>query len=363
MKKLGFGLMRLPQIGEGPSAQIDFETVCAMVDRFLEQGFTYFDTAYMYMEYQSEDILRRAVVERHPRESFTVADKMPTMFLKKKEDLSRIFQEQQQKCGVDYFDYYLLHSLNVEHYRIAQKLGAFEFVSERKRQGKVRQMGFSFHDTADVLDQILTEHPEVDFVQLQINYLDWDSDKIQSRLCYETAVRHNKPVIVMEPVKGGSLAKVPQEAELLLRHANPNASVPSWAIRYAASLDQVMMVLSGMSTMEQLEDNAGYMKDFRPLNPEEERLVERVKYIIQDSIAIPCTGCEYCTDGCPQEIPIPQCFSRYNQYKQNPSKGFSLEGLPGGNPIDCIECGQCESICPQHLPIISLLKQVEQAAE
>ena len=363
MKKLGFGLMRLPQIGEGPSAQIDFETVCAMVDRFLEQGFTYFDTAYMYMEYQSEDILRRAVVERHPRESFTVADKMPTMFLKKKEDLSRIFQEQQQKCGVDYFDYYLLHSLNVEHYRIAQKLGAFEFVSERKRQGKVRQMGFSFHDTADVLDQILTEHPEVDFVQLQINYLDWDSDKIQSRLCYETAVRHNKPVIVMEPVKGGSLAKVPQEAELLLRHANPNASVPSWAIRYAASLDQVMMVLSGMSTMEQLEDNTGYMKDFRPLNPEEERLMERVKYIIQDSIAIPCTGCEYCTDGCPQEIPIPQCFSRYNQYKQNPSKGFSLEGLPGGNPIDCIECGQCESICPQHLPIISLLKQVEQAAE
>ncbi len=363
MKKLGFGLMRLPQIGEGPSAQIDFETVCAMVDRFLEQGFTYFDTAYMYMEYQSEDILRRAVVERHPRESFTVADKMPTMFLKKKEDLSRIFQEQQQKCGVDYFDYYLLHSLNVEHYRIAQKLGAFEFVSERKRQGKVRQMGFSFHDTADVLDQILTEHPEVDFVQLQINYLDWDSDKIQSRLCYETAVRHNKPVIVMEPVKGGSLAKVPQEAELLLRHANPNASVPSWAIRYAASLDQVMMVLSGMSTMEQLEDNTGYMKDFQPLNPEEERLVERVKYIIQDSIAIPCTGCEYCTDGCPQEIPIPQCFSRYNQYKQNPSKGFSLEGLPGGNPIDCIECGQCESICPQHLPIISLLKQVEQAAE
>ena len=264
---------------------------------------------------------------------------------------------------MDYFDYYLLHSLNVEHYRIAQELGAFEFVSEMKRQGKVRQMGFSFHDTADVLDRILTEHPEVDFVQLQINYLDWDSDKIQSRLCYETAVRHQKPVIVMEPVKGGSLAKVPQEAQLLLHHANPNVSVPSWAIRFAASLDQVMMVLSGMSNMEQLEDNTSYMKDFQPLNQEEEKLVERVKYIIQDSIAIPCTGCEYCTDGCPQEIPIPQCFARYNQYKQNPAKGFSLEGLPGGNPIDCIECGQCESICPQHLPIISLLKQVEQAAE
>ena len=363
MKKLGFGLMRLPQIGEGASAKIDFETVCAMVDRFLEQGFTYFDTAYMYMEYQSEEILRRAVVERHPRDSFTVADKMPTMFLKKKEDLPRIFQEQQQKCGVDYFDYYLLHSLNTEHYHIAEKLGAFEFVSEMKRQGKVKQMGFSFHDTADVLDTILTQHPEVDFVQLQINYLDWDSEKIQSRLCYETAVRHHKPVIVMEPVKGGSLAKVPQEAELLLRHANPNASVSSWAIRYAASLDQVMMVLSGMSTVEQLEDNTGYMKDFQPLTPEEENLVEQVKGIIQDSIAIPCTGCEYCTDGCPQEIPIPQCFARYNEYKQHPSQGLSLEGLPGGNPIDCIECGQCESICPEHLPIISLLKQVEQAAD
>lgn len=264
---------------------------------------------------------------------------------------------------VDYFDYYLLHSLNTEHYHIAEKLGAFEFVSEMKRQGKVKQMGFSFHDTADVLDTILTQHPEVDFVQLQINYLDWDSEKIQSRLCYETAVRHHKPVIVMEPVKGGSLAKVPQEAELLLRHANPNASVSSWAIRYAASLDQVMMVLSGMSTVEQLEDNTGYMKDFQPLTPEEENLVEQVKGIIQDSIAIPCTGCEYCTDGCPQEIPIPRCFARYNEYKQHPSQGLSLEGLPGGNPIDCIECGQCESICPQHLPIISLLKQVEQAAD
>ncbi len=362
MKKLGFGLMRLPKTGEGEAAQIDFETVCTMVDRFLEQGFTYFDTAYMYMDYESENVFRRAVVERHPRESFTVADKMPTMFLKTREDLPRLFQEQQKKCGVDYFDYYLLHCLDTKHYKTAQELDAFAFVSEMKRQGKVRQMGFSFHDTADVLDRILTDHPEVDFVQLQINYLDWDSETIQSRLCYETAVRHGKPVIVMEPVKGGSLAKVPPEAELLLRHADANASPSSWAIRFAAGLDQVMMVLSGMSTVEQLEDNIGYMKEFRPLNKEEQKLVGQVKDIIQASIAIPCTGCEYCTEGCPMQIPIPRHFARYNEYKKAPEQGLKLDET-GGMPGDCIGCGQCEGACPQHLPIISLLEQVAQAAE
>ena len=367
MKKLGFGLMRLPLVNPDDQTSIDIEKFKEMADRFIERGFTYFDTAYPYHGGKSEEAFREAVVKRYPREAFTVTSKMPVWAINEEGDLERIFNEQLERCGVDYFDYYWLHALNHERVKALKNIDGWSFIARKKAEGKIRHIGFSFHDDSALLAQILEEHPEVEYVQLQINYLDWDSPAIESRTCYELCEKHGKPVIVMEPVKGGSLARVPEAIDRLFKDYNPDASAASWAIRYCASLPNVMMVLSGMSTMEQLEDNTSYMQDFQPLNDEEQGIIAQVTQVIRDAIAIPCTACHYCCDGCPQQIAIPEYFNLYNTQQQFPEQKsncklyYDLVSKNHSKASECIECGQCEAQCPQHIDIIDNLKLVVQA--
>lgn len=366
-KKLGFGLMRMPTIDPSNDADVDVEQVKAMVDQFIARGFTYFDTAWMYNGFASESVAKRALVDRYPRESFTLATKLHAAFFNSLEDRDKVFNEQLQKTGAGYFDYYLLHGIEESMLPKYEQFDCFNWLLEKKQQGLVKHAGFSYHDSAKLLDEILTRHPEMEFVQLQINYLDWESKWVQSRACYEVCVRHGKPVIVMEPVKGGTLAKVPEEVKALFKNADSKASVPSWAIRFAASLPHVMVVLSGMSNLAQMEDNTGFMSDFKPLTEDEKALCFQAAGIINSQIAVPCTGCSYCTGGCPMNIAIPQYFSIYNEDMREDlaEKGWTINftnyailGGKFGKASDCIQCGQCESVCPQHLTIINFLKDV-----
>ena len=371
-KKLGFGLMRMPLLDPTDAANVDVEQVKQMVDLFLEKGFTYFDTAWMYNGFASENVVKEALVDRHPRESFTLATKLHAGFFNSLEDRDKIFNEQLKKTGAGYFDYYLLHGIEAEMLPKYEKFDCFNWIMEKKEQGLIKHAGFSFHDSAELLDEILTKHPELEFVQLQINYLDWESEWIQARACHEVAVKHNKPIIVMEPVKGGTLAKVPEAAEKLFAQLDSSMSVPSWVIRFAASLPNVMMVLSGMSNLQQMQDNLSYMEQFVPLTEQEKAVCFQVADLINSQITIPCTGCSYCTEGCPMNIAIPQYFSIYNEDMRErlEEKGwtinFSNYGMLSnkfGKASECVECGQCESVCPQHLTIMDYLKDVAEHYE
>lgn len=361
-KKLGFGCLRLPHTTDDPS-DVDVPLMIRMTDEFLAAGFRYFDTAYSYLNYKSELFVKQALTSRHPRDSYILTTKLPCLELKEDSDPSRYFDEQLEKCGVDHFDFYLLHSLNASVYRLAKKLGCFEELKVRKSQGQTRFIGFSFHDTADVLDMILTEQPEIDAVQIQLNYLDWENPVIQSKACLEVCRKRGKPVIVMEPVKGGSLANVPKAARDLMEARRPGMSPAAWALRFAASQPGVAMVLSGMSDLEQIRQNAALMGEFEPLAEDEYQTLQACADLVRASVAVPCTGCAYCADICPRQLPIPRYFALYNEHKrdgwQANAKKRYLELAQVHSPASsCIGCRQCETKCPQHLTIADFMAQV-----
>ena len=362
-KKLGFGLMRLPVLGSDDN--IDLEQVNRMVDHFLEQGFTYFDTAYPYHQGFSERAVKSALVERHPRESFLLADKMPVFKIKAPEDAPAAFEEQLERTGAGYFDFYLLHAMGADRMKTVKECKVWEYLLGEKAKGRIRRLGFSFHDSPEVLDSMLTELPEAEFVQLQINYADWEDEEVQSRRCYEVAQKHGKPVIVMEPIRGGSLASEKAVFAPLLKEAAPEASLASWALRYVASLPGVAVILSGMSTLEQVEQNTELFNTMNPLTDPEQAILVQAADMLQKAGTIPCTGCKYCVEGCPAQIDIPSILDLLNEYTrfgalQNAKRSYGFRTRDKGLASACVGCGQCLDVCPQH---IESALYMEKAAE
>lgn len=359
--KLGFGLMRLPKKG----LHTDIEQVKHMVDLFMEAGFTYFDTTYVYLG--SEAAIKKALVDRYPRESFTLATKLNAMMMAPTEKAAKKqFYTSLERTGAGYFDYYLLHAMMEGGYKKYDKFHLWDFVGEQKAKGLVKHMGFSFHAGPQLLDQLLKEHPEVDFVQLQINYADWENPSVTARANYEVARKHGKSIVVMEPVKGGNLANPPAAVKRLFDEYHPDMSYASWAIRFVASLDGIITVLSGMSNIQQMEDNLSYMKKFQPLNEAEQKIIQEAQRILGNSSTIPCTACHYCTEGCPKKIPIPEIFSAMNKQLGNEQMAEAVSDYRkatslAGKASECINCRQCERICPQHLGITGYLKQCADA--
>ena len=362
MNKLGFGFLRLPKTGD----EYDWKTLCEMTDHFLSGGQNYFDTCYTYLNGNSELGIRKCVSERYPREQFQLAEKLPGYQCKSYEDAQRFFDEELERCGVEYFDVFMLHWLNGKNYEIAEKYDQFRFLQEKKAEGKAKRIGFSYHDSAALLDEILTAHPEIDVVQLQINYLDWETAGIESGKCYETCVRHGKKIIVMEPVKGGTLASLPEDAEAYLKKMHPDWTPADWALRFVQSLPEVEICLSGMNSMEQMEAN---LQPFEPLNAEEIAYLMDVRPMITKQTAIACTACRYCVTHCPQKILIPDVFKMYNEVCRYPADDWKIRPSHiqltknSGKASDCIACKNCERHCPQHLPISETMKLAAEKLE
>jgi len=372
IKKLGFGLMRLPTKGEG----FNLELIKNMVDAFIGAGFSYFDTSPVYGGGKSESVFKEAVSDRFPHEKYQIATKLPLWTINSAGEISAKFESSLEHLGVEYIDFYLIHGLSTvvsdrfpnSYLDKADRLGAWEFLKKVKADGRAKHIGFSYHSSAEDLDAILTDHPETEFVQLQINYADWDDEIIQARKCYEVARKHGVAVTVMEPCKGGTLIEVRKDVREIMEQAAPNASLASWAIRYAASLDGIITVLSGMSTMEMMEDNISFMDHFTPLDNTERDVLKRVTEKLNDVDTIRCTGCRYCVEGCPMHIRIPDLFKIYNneiiyEGKGDARRRFTNHIKNEAKPSSCVKCGRCEAACPQHLPIISQLEQVAKEFE
>ena len=357
-KNFGFGCMRLPMV----DGQVDKAEFSRMVDTFLEAGFNYFDTAHGYLDGKSETALRDCLTSRHPRESYVLTNKLSSHHFKTEEEIRPLFESQLAACGVEYFDFYLMHAQNKSRNEKYKACRAYELAEELLAEGKIRHIGISFHDTAEVLEQILQEHPQIEVVQLQFNYVDYEDISVQSRQCYEVCRKYGKPVIVMEPVKGGSLVKLPEAAQKVFEQLGGGSNA-SYAIRFAASFEGIMMVLSGMSSMEQMNDNIRFMQDFQPLTAQEREAVDKVCRIFRSMELIACTACRYCTEVCPTGIAIPDLFACMNNRKMFNAGGgyYNIYTRNGNKASDCVRCGQCEAICPQKLPIRDLL--VDVAAE